>query len=141
MTPVADETRADAELPAAEEALGWTGAKLDAMGGSSVGRVEGVLVDAESGDPTWLLVRIGRFGHHTALPFSHAVAGVNRVWAPYARDMVRRAPRIDAGRPLERERELELCSFYGIGEDAGRGSEIADRPDGAVTSRPAPPPA
>jgi hypothetical protein len=110
------------------------------MGGGVVGRVEGVLVDAESGDPAWLLVRMGRFGHHSALPFSHAVGGVGRVWAPYDRDMVRQAPRVDAGPPLTRERELELCAFYGIGEDAGRGAEIATRPEGSVTAQPAQPP-
>ena len=64
------------------EALGWVGDKLDEIGGSAVGRVEGVFVDAESGDPDWLLVRMGRFGHHTAMPFTHAAGGVGHVWAP-----------------------------------------------------------
>jgi hypothetical protein len=136
---VSDEAQANPELPGTGEALGWAGAKLDELSGGAVGRVEGVLVDAIGGDPKWLLVRMGRFGHHTALPFSHAVGGIGRVWAPYDRDMIRRAPRVDAGRPLTRERELELCDFYGIGEDAGRRSEIAERPEGAVTAEPAPP--
>jgi len=136
---MADETQQADELPGADEALGWAGSKLDEIGGSAVGRVEGILVDAEGGDPKWLLVRMGRFGHHTALPFSHAVGGIGRVWAPYDRDMVRQAPRIDAGQPLPRERELELCAFYGIGEDAGRGAEIAGRPEGAITAQPTPP--
>ena len=128
-----------AELPGLEEAIGWAGSKLDEIGGSSVGRVEGILVDADSEDPKWLLVRMGRFGHHSALPFSHAVGVIGRVWAPYDRDTVRQAPRIDAGQPLTRERELELCAFYGIDEDSGRGAEIAGRPEGAVTAKPAQP--
>ncbi|HEX6116698.1 MAG TPA: hypothetical protein VFY99_06320 [Solirubrobacterales bacterium] len=136
---MSDETKADPELPGTLEALAWAGAKLDEMSGAAAGRVEGVLVDAESGDPKWLLVRMGRFGHHTALPFSHAVAGAGRVWAPYDRDMIRQAPRIDAGRSLTRELELELCAFYGIAEDFGRGSEVAGRPEGAVTAEPAQP--
>jgi hypothetical protein len=139
VTTVTDDTQADTGLPDTSEALGWAGAKLDELSGGTVGRVEGVLVDAESGDPKWLLVRMGRFGHHTALPFSHAVAGVGRVWAPYARDMVRQAPRIDAGNSLTRERELELCAFYGMGETTGRGAEIAGRPEGTVTAEPARP--
>jgi len=152
---MADETKAEgteteahgdapvngAELPATDEAVGWAGSKLDEMGGSAVGRVEGVIVDAIGGDPKWLLVRMGRFGHHTALPFSHAVGGIGRVWAPYDRDMVRQAPRVDAGQPLTRERELELCAFYGIAEGVGRAAEIADRPEGSVTAQPAQPPA
>ncbi len=128
------------ELPSVEEALGWTGSKLDEMSGAAIGRVEGVLVDAEGGDPRWLLVRMGRFGHHTAIPFSHAVGGVGRVWAPYDRDTIRRAPRIDAGQPLPRELELELCSFFGIDTESGRGGEISARPEGSVTAKPAPPP-
>ena len=139
MKAMADEQAHGPELPDTVEALAWAGAKLDEMNGSAIGRVEGVLVDAETGDPKWLLVRMGRFGHHTALPFSHAVAGVGRVWAPYDRDMVRQAPRIDAGKPLTREQELELCSFYGIAETFGRGSELSDRAEGAVTAEPARP--
>ena len=140
MKAMADEQpTGDPGLPDTVEALAWAGAKLDEMNGSAIGRVEGVLVDSESGDPKWLLVRMGRFGHHTALPFSHAVAGVGRVWAPYDRDMVRQAPRVDAGQPLTREKELELCSFYGIAEDFGRGSEVTGRPEGAVTAEPAQP--
>jgi hypothetical protein len=144
---MAEETGADgpnaaangAELPSVEEALGWAGAKLDEVGGGSVGRVEGVYVDAESGEPRWLLIRMGRFGHHSALPFSHAVGGAGRVWAPYQREIVRQAPRIDAGKPLSRERELELCGFYGIDEKTARGAEIAGRPEGSTTARPAKP--
>lgn len=128
-----------AELPSAEEAMGWAGAKLDEIAGTSVGRVEGVYVDAVSAEPRWLLVRMGRFGHHSAVPFSHAVAGVGRVWAPYDREMVRQAPRVDAGQPFSREQELELCRFYGMGENVGRGAEIAERPEGSVTARPAEP--
>lgn len=130
---------AGTELPSVEEAVGWTGAKVDAGSGGSVGRVEGILIDSESGEPHWVVARIGRFGHHTAIPFSHVVAGVGRVWAPYERDLVRRAPRVHAGRPLTRESELELCDFYGIGDESGRGAEIADRPEGAETARPAGP--
>src|SRR5688572_11744862 len=135
--PETGSSASDAELPSLEEALGWSGSKLDELGGSAVGRVEGILVDAESEDPKWLLVRMGRFGHHSALPFSHAVGGIGRVWAPYDRDRVRQAPRIDAGQPLTRERELELCAFYGIGEGTGRGAEIAGREEGSVTAKPA----
>lgn len=128
-----------AALPPVDEALTWAGAKLDEMSGSSIGRVEGVYVDADSDEPRWLLVRMGRFGHHSALPYSHAVAGVGRIWAPYDRDTVRKAPRVDAGEPFTRELELELCRFYGIGESAGRGAEISGRPEGTLTACPAKP--
>ena len=38
-------------VPSLGEALGWRGFALDAAGGVEVGRIEGVFVDAESGDP------------------------------------------------------------------------------------------
>src|SRR6476619_7432654 len=60
-----------------EEGLGWVGWKLDGYSGSSVGRVEGVLADAEGGQPAWLVVRMGRFGHFSAVPFALAAAGAN----------------------------------------------------------------
>src|SRR5436190_929442 len=53
------------ELP---EVLAWAGHKLDEMHGASVGRIDGAYVDAEGGEPEWLLVRMGRFGHHTLVP-------------------------------------------------------------------------
>jgi hypothetical protein len=109
------------------------------VSGSGVGRIEGVYVDADDGTPKWLLFRIGRFGHHSVLPFSHAVEGAGKIWAPYERKMVRGAPRVDAGEPLGRERELELCEFYGIGEGTGRRAEIADRAEGSITAHPVKP--
>src|SRR6187431_3244211 len=88
----------DTELPSAEETVGWKGFRVDEMSGSSVARVEGVLVDSESGEPAWLLVRLGRFGHHSAVPIVHAVAGVGHIWVPYTRDQIRGTPRVDPGR-------------------------------------------
>jgi len=122
-----------------EEALGWTGRKLDDVGGSTIGRVEGVYADAEDGSPAWLLFRVGRFGHHSLLPIAQAVGGEDTVWVPYEREMMRRAPRVDAGLPLGRERELELCDFYGIAKGTGRRAEAAARPEGTTTAHPAEP--
>jgi hypothetical protein len=136
---MADYRAADSGTKSADEALGWIGAKLDDAGGSSIGRIEGVYVDADDGTLQWLMFRVGRFGHHSLLPFAHAVEEAGRVWAPYEREMVRRAPRIDAGQPLGRERELELCDFYGIGEGTGRRAQIAGRAEGSVTARPVKP--
>lgn len=132
----AEEDEAAAKLPSVEEALGWVGSRLDEVGGGSVGRVEGVYVDAEDGEPRWLLVRMGRFGHHSALPFEHAVAGVGHVWVPYDRDAIRCAPRLEPGAPLNREQELELCRHFAIREGTGRAGALATRDPGSPTARP-----
>ena len=115
----------------------WTGRGLDEAGGGAVGRIEGVFVDEKTGEPEWLEARMGRFGHHTLVPASDAVAGVSRVWVPYSRDEIRRAPRIVPGRPLTREEEQALVEHYGSGEPAaGRAAELAKREAGETTVRP-----
>jgi hypothetical protein len=119
-----------------EEAGSWAGHKLDEVGGASVGRVESVYVDAESGRLEWLLVRMGRFGHHTLVPGRDAVEGVGHVWVPYARDQIRSAPKIEPGSSLNRQREQGLLRYYGIAGDAGRFAEIARREPGAITTHP-----
>jgi hypothetical protein len=121
--------------PSVEDSLGWEGAKLDDIRGSGIGWVEGVYVDSEDGTPQWLLVRVGRFRHYSLLPFTHAVAGAGRVWVPYDRHAIRRAPRVDASAPLTRELELELCAHFGIVGRGGRAAAVSDRPGGSVTAR------
>jgi hypothetical protein len=128
-------------LPTLEEALGWVGHRLDEIGGASIARVQGVHVDADSGEPAWLVVRLGRFGRITALPFRDCAAGAGHVWCPYERDEVRGAPSLEPDEPLTREQELELCAHYGIGERQARAAEIAARGQGAQTARPAASPA
>ena len=124
-----------------EEALAWEGYRLEEIAGSSVARVQGVHVDAESGQPEWLVVKLGRFGRTTALPLRDCAAGAGHVWCPYERERIRAAPAIESGDPLTRERELELCAHYGIGEGQGRAAELAQREADAVTARPAGAPA
>ena len=124
-------------VPTLEEASTWAGFRLDDMSGSGVGKVDGVYVDSESERPEWLLSRMGRFGHHCLVPARDAVAGVGRVWVPYTREQIRKAPKIEPKAGLTCAREKELLAHYGIGAEAGRAAEIAGRNDEAVTTRPA----
>ena len=122
----------------ADEAQGWKGFRLDDMSGSTIGKVEGAYVDPGTGSPEWLLARMGRFGHHCLIPARDAVAAAGHVWVPYGRDQIRKAPRQDPGKPLEREGEQTLLDYYGVGTgEAGRGAELAEREPGAITARPA----
>ncbi|HEY8466534.1 MAG TPA: PRC-barrel domain-containing protein [Solirubrobacterales bacterium] len=128
----------DVPPPTAEEMATWKGYRLDEMNGSGVGKVEGVYVDEPSGQPVWLLARMGRFGHYTLVPARDAVAGAGRVWVPYARELIRKAPRIEPGSTVSCKRERELLEHYGVGSPAaGRGAELAERPEDAITARPA----
>ncbi|MEK6277919.1 MAG: PRC-barrel domain-containing protein [Actinomycetota bacterium] len=128
---------ADTEmLPGAEEALEWTGFRLDEMGGAGVGKVQGILVDEQSGEPAWVVAKLGRFGKVIAVPFRDCAAGAGNVWVPHQRDVVRGAPALDGGKPLTREEELQICEHYGIREDQGRAAEVSGRPEGAETAQP-----
>ncbi len=114
------------------------GHKLDEMSGASVGRVEGTFVDDRTGRAEWLLSRMGRFGHYCLVPARDAVAANGHVWVPYTRDQIRKAPRVDPGKPLDRDAEQGMLDHYGIGsKSAGRGAELAERGPESNTVRPA----
>jgi hypothetical protein len=127
-----------AELPSLDEVRGWRGHEVDEIGGVAVGRVHGLFVDANSGQPSWLIAKQGRRrGTLVAIPLRDCAAAGGRVWAAHERDAIRSSPVVDPRRPLLREHELTICAHYGIGERVGRAAEVAERPAGAVTSQPA----
>jgi len=131
------------ELPAAtplsqEEAKGWVGDRADDVSGSAIGPVHGLFVDAESGEPSWLIVKQGRFGGTlVAVPLRDCAAGAGRVWVAHERGSIRGAPVVDPTRPLLREHELTICAHYGIGEGVGRAAKVLGRKEGSITSQPA----
>jgi hypothetical protein len=124
--------------PSLEQARTWVGKVVDDAGGANVGTVQGLFVDADSGAPTWLIVKQGRLNSTlVAAPLRECAAASSRVWIAQARETIRRAPVVDASRPLLREHELTICAHYGVGESVGRAAEVAGRDEGAVTSQPA----
>ena len=125
-----------AELPTAADAREWIGFRLDDVSGSSVGNVKAIFCDAESGDPAWVVAKLGRFGKTVAIPFRDCAAGAGRIWVPFERDELRDAPGVDALNPLTREQELAVAGHYGISERVGRGAEVSGRPEGEVTAEP-----
>jgi hypothetical protein len=125
--------------PSSEEARGWIGDQVDDVAGAAVGQVHGFFVDAGGGEPTWLIVKQGRFGGSlVSVPLRDCAAATERIWIAHPRETIRRSPIVDPTRPLLREHELTICGHYGIGKRVGRAAEVAGRPEGAVTSRPAP---
>jgi hypothetical protein len=127
-----------AEPLSREEAMGWVGYEVDGFDGAAVGSVHGFFADAGSGEPTWLIAKIGRRRTRlVAIPLRNCAAAAGRVWVAHGRDAIRSAPVVDPTKPLLREHELTICSHYGIGERVGRAAEVAGRPEGAVTSQPA----
>ena len=113
------------------------GFDVDDAGGSRVGTVHGVYVDAKSGEPAWLIVALGRRRSKlVAVPMSDCAPAAGRVWVAHDREALRSAPGIDPTRPLLREHELTICEHFEVSEAVGRAAEVAERPAGAVTAAP-----
>jgi len=119
--------------------MGWLGAELAELGGDNVGQVQGIFVDADSGEPAWLIARLGRRrrARIVAVPFSNCAGAPFGVWVAQEADAIRSAPVVDPTRPLRREHELTICAHFGIGERVARAAAVASRPAGDVTATPA----
>jgi hypothetical protein len=129
---------ATAGRPSAAEARRWVGNRVDDAGGASVGQVQGFFVDAEDGEPSWLIAKLGHFrGPLVAIPIEDCAGGGGKVWVAHERDAIRRAPVVDPTRPLLREHELTISAHYGIGPELGRAAAVGSRTEGATTSKPA----
>ena len=124
-------------LPTLEEALSWEGMQIDGLADKTLGRIGGIHVDAEDGDPRWALIRLGPLAGCTAIPFEHVAEGAGRLWAAYDRDWIREAPRFRPNESLTALQELELCAHWGIQERQGRAAEVAERDADEITAVPA----
>ena len=134
---MAEPTATGSAPPPLKEALGWIGFRVDDMNGARVARVLGVQVDASDGEPVWVVVKLGRFGKVTAVPYGECADGPGRFWVAHGRKVIRGAPPIQGGGPLTREREIALCEHYFIPPDRGRHAEILDRGSETLTAKPA----
>lgn len=117
----------------------WAGVDLDDVAGTHVGRILGGYVDAESGDPVWLVVALGRRRRtkEVVVPLRECAVAAGRAWVAQEREVMREAPTVDSSRPLLREHEATICAHYGVGGKSGRNAELAGRAEGAVTAQPA----
>jgi hypothetical protein len=124
--------------PTTAEAMSWLGAEIAEMGGEAVGQVQGLFVDAESGDPAWLVARLGRRrrARVVAVPFANCAGAPFGVWVAQEGETLRSAPVVDPTRPLRREHELTICAHFGVGEKAGRAAAVAGREEGGITATP-----
>ncbi|MGD9737132.1 MAG: PRC-barrel domain-containing protein [Solirubrobacterales bacterium] len=130
--------REHAAPPSAQETAGWIGASLTEVGGDRVGSVDGFYVDSESGEPVWLIARLGRRRgtRVVAVPIAECAGFPAGVWTAQGADALRRAPVVDPVRPLRREHELTICGHFGVGARVGRAAALAGRAEGEVTATP-----
>jgi hypothetical protein len=122
----------------AGEAMDWIGAELAELGGAAIGQVQGLYVDADRGEPAWVIARLGRRrrARIVAIPASTCAGAPFGVWVAQEADAIRSAPVVDPARPLRREHELTICAHFGIGEKVGRAAEVTGREPGEITATP-----
>ena len=123
--------------PGADEVAEWIGYRIDDISGQSVARVQGFMVDPDSGSPTWLAVKLGRFGKTVPLLVSECAAAAGRIWTPHDREVIRSAPAIDPELPLNGDQEMQILEHYGVPGGFGRAAELSARAGSTETSRPA----
>jgi hypothetical protein len=126
-----------APLPSLDEAMAWEGLQIDGLGNKTLGRIAGIHVDADDGEPRWALIRLGPLAGCTAIPYEHVAEGAGRLWAAYDRDWIREAPRFRPNESLTALQELELCAHWGIREGSGRAAEVAKQDADEITAVPA----
>ena len=126
--------------PSLAQARAWLGCPVDDVAGDPVGAADRLFVDAESGEPTWLVVESKRRRMASSLlvvvPVADCAGGGGRVWVAHDRGTIRSSPLVDPRRPLLREHELTICARYGVGERVGRAAAVVSRAEGATTSVP-----
>jgi hypothetical protein len=119
------------------EAIEWLEMPIDGLGGRRLGRVAGIHLDAEDGEPRWLLIKLGPLAGCTAIPVEHVAEAAERLWTGYDHDSIHAAPRFRPDESLTAAQELELAAHWGIGEGRGRAAEVADRDADEISAVPA----
>lgn len=112
-----------------DDARGWVGAKIDEIGGAGIGRIESLLVDARGGEPTWVIVRLRRFGRRCAIPVEFVAVAVGRAWVPFSREVIVAASDFDPSGGLSCGDERTVAGRYGVPAGSGRRAELGDRDD------------
>jgi hypothetical protein len=118
-----------------EDVQNWRGKKMVDPDGDTIGTIEDVFLDRQTGEPAWVAVKTGLFGlKHTVVPIQGAqLTDDDNVRIPLQKETVKDAPRIDPDGQLSPEDERKLWEHYGMsdyeewrGEDRTRALALPD---------------
>jgi len=103
-------------------------AKVVTDGGEKVGPVGEIYVDDVTGAPDWVTVRTGLFGTaETFVPLQAARVEGDDLVVPYAKDLIKDAPRVEADGALSPQEEQVLYRHYGVGTTEGVRDDSSNR--------------
>ena len=98
-----------------ERMLQFRGKDLADRDGERVGRIVEIYLEAESGEPEWVLVHTGLFGpKRTFVPLAGATEADGQLRVPLEHGTVKDAPQIEPNGQLTTEEEAELFRHYGL---------------------------
>jgi uncharacterized protein (TIGR02271 family) len=102
--------------------------------GDKLGSIGQLYVDDETGQPSWVTVNTGLFGtSESFVPLQSASVDGNDVRVPYAKSLVKDAPKVERDGHLSPEEEDRLYRHYSLGGTATR----TDDSTVTTTGRPA----
>lgn len=95
----------------------WRGRKLVDPDGDTIGTIEDIFLDRQTGEPGWA-VKTGLFGlKHTVVPIRDAQPTEDgKVRVPLQKEKVKDAPRIDPDGELDPDEERSLWEYYGLSD-------------------------
>jgi sporulation protein YlmC with PRC-barrel domain len=115
------------------DVLEWHGRTVVDTDGDKLGKVEEIYFDQETDRPEWALINTGMFaGKSSFMPLEGATSDGDRVTAPYSKDQVKDAPRVDPDGQLSQPEEAELYRHYGV--DYGESRSDSGLPEGGQTA-------
>lgn len=126
----------DAGSPVIDDVREWAGYRVDELSGQGVAKMQGAFVDAVSGEPVWMLAKLGRFGKTVPVSIRECAAAAGRIWVPHDREVIRSAPAVDPKLPLTVSQERQILDHYEIPEGIGRAGELESRQPEEVSARP-----
>ena len=98
-----------------ERMLQFRGEQLTDRDGEKIGLIEEVYLDAESGEPEWVLVHTGMFGaKRNFVPLAGATEVEGQLRVPLEKATVKDAPRIEPNGQLTKDEEAALFTHYGV---------------------------
>jgi hypothetical protein len=96
-----------------EELADWRGQDVVDQQGEKLGKLDDVLYDGESDDPSFAAVKSGTLSKHlTYLPLLGASVGREYVRVRYSKDGLKKAPSFDPELQLTAEDEASIFGFF-----------------------------
>jgi uncharacterized protein (TIGR02271 family) len=93
----------------------WVGQTVEDVDGDKIGTIDAVYEDDDGSGPEWFAVSTGWFGSHVSfVPVRGATSTGDRLRVPWAKEVVKDAPRAEADGHLSPEEESRLYAHYGM---------------------------